>query len=140
MNKVTFAALLGGCQALSDMQILNMNQNILVQKLAEYDSNQLVLQDAPEEEAKEPTEENQEEESELNEGEAIKKEIKDLEDKIQIDVQEAKDEIDKMNKQIEEYKSAKSNDFIIDAAQKVLPSLDYRVVWQESQNAIVHKK
>jgi molecular chaperone GrpE (heat shock protein) len=80
------------------------------------------------------------EESDLNEGEAIKKEIKDLEDKIQKDVQEAKDEIDKMNKQIEEYKSANVNDFIIDAAQKVLPSLDYRVVWQESQNAIIRKK
>ena len=45
-----------------------------------------------------------------------------------------------MKKQIEEYKSANVNDFIIDAAQKVMPSLEYRVVWQESQTAIVDKK
>ena len=45
-----------------------------------------------------------------------------------------------MKKQIEDYKAANVNDFIIAAAEKILPSLDYRVVWQESQNAIVHKK
>ena len=45
-----------------------------------------------------------------------------------------------MEKDIKGYKLADQSDFVIAAAEKIIPLLNNRVVWQESQTAIVHKK